>query len=365
MTAEQFTGVSLSVHSPPRWFKGADERFHLAYELLLTNAVPLPMTVTAVEVVDAGRGVSVAMLQDEDLTAAMSLLASGDAPTTVLPPSTVGVVWFDLAFADQTAIPSVVEHRVTVGLPPGSVDPASLTPTGGRADVDLRPPVVLGPPLLGPRWVAAGSCCDGPHRRSFDAINGRLYAGQRFAIDFNLLDAQGRIAADPLSVNTNHAGYGRPVIAVADATVVTAVDRFPDQIEGDHYPITLENVRGNHVILDLGEGRYAFYAHLRPGTVAVRSGERVRRGQQIAELGNSGNSHGAHLHFQVMDGPSALASDGLPCVFDAFELTGHAPPLLELVALYEAAQPLPIDPRDAGQRRDALPLGGDVVSFPG
>jgi hypothetical protein len=63
--------------------------------------------------------------------------------------------------------------------------------------------------------------------------------------------------------------------------------------------------------------------------------------------------------------PSALASDGLPYVFDAFELTGHAPPLLELVALYEAAQPLPIDPRDAGQRRDALPLGGDVVSFPG
>jgi hypothetical protein len=52
-------------------------------------------------------------------------------------------------------------------------------------------------------------------------------------------------------------------------------------------------------------------------------------------------------------------------VFDAFDLTGHTPPLGELVELYEAALPLPIDPRGAGPRRDALPLGGDVITFPG
>jgi hypothetical protein len=274
------------------------------------------------------------------------------------------VVWFDLPFADQAALPSAVEHRVTIGLPPELSMPGGITDTSGRADVDRRPPVVLGPPLLGPRWVAAGSCCDGPHRRAFAAVNSRLYLSQRFAIDFDLLDVQGRIAVEPLGVNTNHAGYGQPVIAVADATVVTAVDRFPDQIEGDHYPLTLENTPGNHVILDLGEGRFAFYAHLKLGTVAVREGERVRRGQQIGELGNSGNSGGAHLHFHVMDRPSPLAADGLPYVFEAFDLTGHGPPLAELVALYEAGQPLPIDTRGAGPRRDALPLGGDVVAFP-
>jgi hypothetical protein len=365
MTNEQYTPVIQSVPSPPRWFKGADDHVHLAYELLLTNTIAVPVTVTAVEVVDAGRGTTVATLRDEGLSAAVSLLAGGDAPAAVLPSSTVGVVWFDLPFADQTALPSAIAHRVTIELPAELAVPASITDTGGRADVDLRPPVVLGPPLYGPRWVAAGSCCDGPHRRSFQAIDGRLYLSQRFAIDFNLLDPQGRIAADDLSVNANHAGYGQPVFAVADATVVDAVDRFPDQIEGDHYPITLENVTGNRVILDLGEGRFAFYAHLRPGTVAVRGGERVRRGQQIGELGNSGNSHGAHLHFHLMDGPSALAADGLPYEFDAFNLTGHAPPLGELEELYEAALPLPIDPRGAGPRRDALPLGGDVITFPG
>jgi murein DD-endopeptidase MepM/ murein hydrolase activator NlpD len=94
-------------------------------------------------------------------------------------------------------------------------------------------------------------------------------------------------------------------------------------------------------------------------------GERVRRGQQIGELGNSGGSHGAHLHFHVMDGPSPLAADGLPYAFDAFVLTGHGPPLAEIGALYEGGLPLPIDARDTGPRQDALPLGGDVVTFPG
>jgi hypothetical protein len=364
MTDEQFTPVIQSVPSPPRWFQGADDRVHLVYELLLTNTITVPVAVTSVEVVDAGRGTTVATLRAEALSAAVSLLAGGDAPAAVLPPSTVGVVWFDVPLADQTALPSTIAHRVTIELPAELAVPASITDTGGRADVDLRPPVVLGPPLYGPHWVAAGSCCDGPHRRSFQAIDGRLYLSQRFAIDFNLLDAQGRIAADDLSINVNHAGYGQHVFAVADATVVAAVDRFPDQIEGDHYPITLENITGNRVILDLGAGRFAFYAHLRPGTVAVHEGERVRRGQQIGELGNSGNSHGAHLHFHLTDGPSALAADGLPYEFDAFDLTGHAPPLGELVELYEAALPLPIDPHGAGPRRNALPLGGDVITFP-
>jgi hypothetical protein len=66
-----------------------------------------------------------------------------------------------------------------------------------------------------------------------------------------------------------------------------------------------------------------------------------------------------------MDGPSALAADGLPYVFDRFDPTGHAPPLADLEALCEAGQPLPIDASGAGPRRDASPLGGDEVTFPG
>ena len=361
-TDEQYTALIQSVPSPPRWFKGTDGRVHLVYELLLTNAFPVPVTVTSVEILDADQGRVVAVLGGAALTASMSLLTGGP-PLTELPPSTVAVVWFDLTFADRVSLPAVVTHRVTAAVPPGLGMTESVA-VGGRAEVDSRPPVALGPPLLGPRWVAAGSCCDGPHRRALFPLNGRLALSQRFAIDFNRLDAEGRFTVGDPRHNESTVGYGQPVIAVADAVVVAAVDRFPDQTPGDMQAVEFEGISGNQVILDLGEGRFAFYAHLRPGSVAVRTGDRVVRGQRLGELGNSGNSTGPHLHFHVMDRPSPQVADGLPYVFDSFVLTGSTPPIAELMVLDEAQQPVPIDTAGAGPRQNALPLSEDEVTFP-
>jgi len=352
------------VLSPPRWFHGADEQVHLVYELLLTNAFPIPVEVTTVDVVDADTGRSIATLSGETLTAAMSLLPDPTTPATSLPAGTMGVIWFDVRLTDPEQLPAIITHRLTVSVPPGLPVPETITATGGAATVDLRPPVVLGPPLAGARWIAAGSCCDGPHRRAFQAIDGALHLAQRFAIDFNQLDAENRLTAGDASLNTSSPSYEQPVLAVADATVVAAVDAYPDQVPNAATGITLENAEGNHIILDLGEGRFALYAHLKPGSVGVRVGERVQRGQVIAELGNSGSSTGPHLHFHVMDSPSGLVADGVPYGFDQFELIGQAPPLAELLVFDEAQEPVPIDTHDAGPRQDALPLGRDVVSFP-
>jgi hypothetical protein len=289
---EQYTPVVQSLLSPPRWFTGSDNQVHLTYELLLTNAFPVETTVTSVEVLDAATGASVGSLSGEALTAAMSYLSTPTTPTPSLPPSTVGVVWMDLPFASVEDIPAAIAHRLTVSVPPGLPVPESITAIGAETAVDLRPPVVLGPPLAGPRWVAVGSCCDGPHRRSIQPIDGGLHLSQRFAIDFNLMDEQDRLSAGDPSLNTSYPSYGQPVLAVADATVVNAVDIYEDQVPGQTVGITLENADGNHILLDLGDGRYAFYAHLLPGSVTVAEGDRVSTGQQIAELGNSGSSDG-------------------------------------------------------------------------
>jgi len=88
-------------------------------------------------------------------------------------------------------------------------------------------------------------------------------------------------------------------------------------------PITLETVGGNHVIIDLGGGRYAFYAHLQPGSLRVILGQKVRRGEVVGLLGNSGNSTEPHLHFHLSDGNSPLASEGIPYGYDAFETVGR------------------------------------------
>ena len=70
--------------------------------------------------------------------------------------------------------------------------------------------------------------------------------------------------------------------------------------------LTLKDAGGNHVIVDIGGGRYAFYAYLKPGSVEVKEGDHVGSGQVLARLGNSGNTTFPHLHFHVMDAPLAL-----------------------------------------------------------
>ena len=106
---------------------------------------------------------------------------------------------------------------------------------------------------------------------------------------------------------TEDHGYGAEVLAVADATVVGLADRFPEPTT----PITLDSAAGNYVTLDLGAGRFAFYEHLRPGSIRVRLGEPVRSGQGIASLGASGSvSSGPHLHFHVGDANSPLGAEG-------------------------------------------------------
>ena len=360
----QYTPLLPAVLSTPRWFRGADEQIHLVYELLLTNAFPVSVEVTTVEVLDAGTGRVLATLTGEPLAAAMTLLPDPATPTVSLPAGTLGVVWFDVTLPVPEQVPATVEHRLTVTVPAGLPVGPTITETAGMAPVDLRPPVVLAPPLAGARWVAVGSCCDGPHRRAIQAINSQLHLSQRFAIDFNRLDADYRTSAGDASVNNSSPSYGQPVLAVADATVMVAIDRYPDQIPDAPTGITLENAEGNHVILDLGDGRFALYAHLKPGSVSVQAGDHVQQGQVIGELGNSGSSSGPHLHFHVMDSPSGLVADGVPYVFADFWLTGTVPPLAELLELHQAQAPVPVDTRSAGPRLDALPLSRDMVEFP-
>jgi hypothetical protein len=77
------------------------------------------------------------------------------------------------------------------------------------------------------------------------------------------------------------------------------------------------------VIIDIGGGYYAFYAHLKPGGVKVKLGDKVKRGQVIGIVGNTGNSTEPHLHFHVSDGNSPLGSEGVPYRIDSFEIVGH------------------------------------------
>ena len=363
--SRQITPLLDSTLSTPRWFTGTDGQAHLAYELLLTNAVPAPVVLNTVEVDDADTGATLIRLTGEPLRAATSAPTSADTPTLQVPPSSVVVVWLDIPLAGNP-VPAKITHRIAIDPPAGVPMPAAgLSFTGAPVEVDRRPPVTLSPPLTGSQWTALGSCCDGPHRRALYPVGGKWYLGQRFAIDFTQLDAENRPGVgDPL-LPASFPTFGQPVYAVAEGTVVEAVDGNPDLKVGEaREDPTPGNAGGNRVAIDIGDGRFALYAHLHQGSVAVRPGDHVTRGRHIADVGSSGTSGGPHLHFKVSDRPSLVVADGIPYVFNTFELTGHTPPLADVLKYYDTLEPIPISTGNTGPRRDELPLGGDVMTFP-
>src|SRR5262249_17266706 len=125
--------------------------------------------------------------------------------------------------------------------------------------------------------------------------------------------------------NRSYRCYGAEAVAVADARVSEIHDGIaenPPESNDRAVPMTLETITGNYIVLDLGQGRFAHYAHLQPGSIRVRQGDRVRRGQVLGLVGNSGNTTEPHLHFQVSDSPSLLKGEGLPYIFDAFTRGG-------------------------------------------
>jgi Peptidase family M23 len=357
------TPVTQSVLSPPRWYHADDGRFHLQYELELTNGVPAPVDVTSLRVLRAD-GQRIKTLSGERLHAAMSLLATPDQPTTELPPSSVGIVWLDLSFAHRGQVPREVEHRLTVDVGPGLPVGPIVTDTGGKAAVAAEPAREIGPPLRGGPWVIIISA----HRRSLQPVNGAFHDAQRFATDWSaLLDDGDRTHVGDPSRNESYFDYGRPVLAVGAGKVVEAVDRYPDQVPNHPVPVTLAAADGNHVILKLAKGVFAAYAHLVPGSVRVHCGEHVREGQILGKLGNSGNTTGPHLHFQLMTRPSILDADGLPFVLDRFKLDGRVPSFQALIdadASEPPVPPVPIDRSVRGSFRHRGLTDLDVVRLP-
>ena len=122
----------------------------------------------------------------------------------------------------------------------------------------------------------------------------------RDAVDFMRLHEEGRgYDGDPKRAESWY-GFGEPVLAPADGTVVSVSDIRPDEPIGE---LGQTPSYGNHILLEIGNHRYAVMAHLKQGSARVSEGERVRLGQQIAAVGDSGDSLWPHLHIHVQEGP--------------------------------------------------------------
>ncbi|NQT29170.1 MAG: M23 family metallopeptidase [Candidatus Saganbacteria bacterium] len=185
-------------------------------------------------------------------------------------------------------------------------------------------PVVIAPPLGNKKWVTSGAPApDSYHRRAALPLDGKFYVAQRFAVDYMVIDDKDRLSEGDPTKNQSYFCFGEEIISVADGIVTSTQDDIPENVATVRpKATTIEKLEGNYVVVDIGNGNYAFYAHLQPGSVRVKPGDTVKRGQVLGLLGNTGNSDAPHLHMHICNGPDPVRSQGLPFVFKSFELLG-------------------------------------------
>ncbi len=357
-----------------------DGRTHLAYVIQLTDKSANPMGIDSFQVVDPDKGNQVTgvnkvvTISGTNVTAEVqpyidkSPLVDSNF-TTVLEGGQTGSIYFDVTYPNAQSVPRHISHQVTVTdlaqYPPPSS--AVYNAIDELINVDQEGPVVLSPPLRGKGWLDANGCCltITPHRGGVEPINGKARAPEMFAIDFQQLDAKGRVFEGPVDKLSSYAFYGADIYSAAEGKVVEVVRDLPDGIPGqDPAHPTATTASGNHVIVDIGHGRYVMYAHMIPGSVTVAVGDEVPAGHVLGKLGDSGNASAPHLHFQVMDRPSALGAHGLPFVFQSMDreatCIGTVNDELNDIGV---GTPLQLDTSTAKHFDKKLPLTLDVLNF--
>ena len=316
--------LEMRVPKPPT-VAASEKGSFLAYEVHVTNFTPKPVTLKKLEVMSSPDKRDLFTLSDSGLMRAVSrpgMAPAGQAERLKVNGGMRAVVflWVPL----MGAAPKSIQHRLTIES--GTGDSVRTQTLDGAVVPVTAQAVAIGPPLRGGTWLAAnGPSATSGHRRTIIPINGTPAVAQRFAIDWvKVSDDDKTFKGDSLK-NESYFAEGVDALAVANGTVVEVKDSIPENVPGINsraVPITLETVGGNHVIIDIGGGYYAFYAHLRPGSLKVKLGDKVTRGQVVGHVGNTGNSTEPHLHFHLADANSPLGSEGVPYRMD-FEVVGH------------------------------------------
>ena len=399
--ARTFPTIDGHIPVPPAPLVGGG-RTHLVCELYLANLSPRETTLDAIDVRDPATPPQVApLLRLEGAALDAAIQRAGvppdDAHRRVLQGGQLAIVFVWITLPVGAPSPTALTHRFSIHVvepakpatqPPATTAPGALgggtrAATAGQTlivdgitvRVSTHPPRVLAPPLRGDRWLAA----NGPdnstgHRRALIALAGQGRISQRFAIDWIQLYEDGRTwKNDPLK-NASYRCYGTQALAVADGVVADTHDGIPENMPGATsraVPITPETLGGNFVLLDIGQGAFAYYAHLQPGSLRVKKGDTVQRGQTLGLVGNSGNSTEPHLHFHLADRNAPIDAEGRPYAFETFDL--QAPPDRVTAAMKQAGESLAIDlalmsklaTTPASTRRGEIPMLNALVRFPG
>ena len=364
-----WTPIIVKPYMVPQLFKGSEQQWHVIYDLLLTNFNSHPATLKEIQIVGRNSASEawkpIKTLSGADLIKNLTRLGGAKDAQTTLDAGRIGVVWVNVSFDKESDAPAELAHRLLYDSQNQFGKAQQYDDTCAELKIDKRPPVVISPPLKGSKWLVAGGYIGTlGHRTALFPIDNDLHSAQPYAIDWERLDDKNLSSTD-ITKNESNRSYGEPVYAVADGTVLGVNNRFLDQPpqkpEGDD---RLAWPAGNSLVLDIGNGHYVMYAHMRKDSIKFKPGDKVKRGEQIGNVGSTGNSYGAHLHMHVTSNPGLLGADGVPYLLDSFEVIGEMKNLEKYDEVEGKGQPHElIDSKFNGMHHNELPREGVILKL--
>jgi Peptidase family M23 len=297
----------------------------LYYEMVITN---FSKSNYLLEAIQANAGATTSGFDSQVLAQMIRRLGAGkqeQRSDRKIEGGAAVIVFLELDLGKDPS-PGTIEHTLRI-----------LDENNEAHDVVLAPlkisdelPIVVAPPLRG-EWIAGDSASNHPdaaHRRAVLVDNGHAWLAQRFAIDwvqYQTVEGKRTTWMGPEDKNESYFCYDKPIYSVAAGDVVEMSDGMAENVpHSQQYavPIDFNNAAGNHVVIEIAPHRYVLYAHMRPGTVQVKLGDKVGVGRIRGQVGNTGSSAEPHLHMHIDDRPSFLGGNGVPYAFTSGEASG-------------------------------------------
>jgi hypothetical protein len=154
---------------------------------------------------------------------------------------------------------------------------------------DTTSSVIIDLPFKG-TWIASGAGASGLTNHH-DRIK-----SQKYAVDIIKFGDDGKLFKNEGVANEDSYTFGAEIISPVDGTVVHVTDSLPDRKIKER-----DKLAGNHIIIQFRDTLFVALAHLKQNSIRVKQNDNVRRGDVLAQVGNSGNTDFPHLHIHVQN----------------------------------------------------------------
>ena len=320
------TAGPIRVTAQPQkiWIEAGDSSQSLNFDFLVENLGPTPLGIDSIElsVMDSsGKPVLRRFIDSNGFAPSIETV-----PARIVAPGAKILVFNPF----HSFRPDVDLHTLTYqfGMSIPQEAPEAHTTVTVEPQVYLSK-TVLSLPVKGRFMVHDGHDFYAHHRR----LNTEHFAAKevgltqnfmRYSLDINPSNDHFDIFRSTGAKNEDWHAWGQPLYATGDGTVVDAADVEPDNIRGGESFFNVGKVKaapmqfyGNYLVIDHGNGEFSLLGHIQKGSLSVKVGDGVKRGQLVARIGNSGSSNNPHVHYELRTGKD-LKAEGLPANFVGF-----------------------------------------------